>query len=503
MHKALPKETLKGGHEEVSSFVKGVRPSCGLTVSCAKAPAFYLDPRKQDSSSPDVNQWIKKMLRQGVLEEVEQKDVKWLTKHMAVPKKDTSEPRIVGHFGALNKVTEQVLAKSQDPLKIARRAAQFEWKAKLDLTKGFYTLEVDPTTRPWLCLTAKGRFFAYRRMPMGISAGPAFFSRYGDYIKTLLPTDMLPHLEVYQDDFIVFGNDKSEVARIVKTLKRILEEDGATVNEAKSFLKPQRMVPILGYAVARTVEVPKEKILATASFIKAILEKPLATKNDRAKILGKLQYLAQRDPKVSQALQPAYAIMSALPDQTTEAVVTEVEKAAFDAALRHIRHPEEGGTDDEGMPPVTVFSDASDTHYCVKVGKKTHVWAHKIAAQSSTYKEIAAVVKASKELHDWPARTTWFLDNQAAVAILNARKSRSSSCSRLLDHLRPFLDAHVVNFQFVTGKNNPADHGSRRTSLTSAQALKKATYAEAARHGRAKAKKQLNSKIAAKLVQSA
>lgn len=467
------------------------RPTCQIDLKCSDVSSVHLDPKRLDSI--EVQDWALAMEKKGVLQRVKPSEVKWLTRHMAVPKKGTEEKRVVGCFGPLNAVSQQVSAKSQDPWRIAQQAAKFAFKTKIDLTKGFYVIDVDKQSRPYLGLKCGKLYFMYKRMPMGISSGPAVFSKYGDFIKSKLPPAIAANLFVYQDDFILCHNDPEKLKKATKMLISTLKKDGATINLAKSILHPVRSLPILGYDVSTEVRVPTIKIQEAKAFFERLRLQGQVSKKERAQILGKIQFLGQRNPALAPIVAPLYAIMNTIRDWTESLPLTQLEVNKYSETFSFLQNPSKSSSTSVQEPETTVFSDASNKAYCIKVGSKKHVFAHKIGTESSCYKEVAAVARAFKEIRAMPKNIVWYLDNSAAVQVLLKQKSRSPRVQKLLDFLSPHLQKRKILFQFIAGKDNPADSGTR-ADLSEAQAKAKATYAEVARKGRSEAMRVSNAR---------
>lgn len=138
-----------------------------------------------------------------------------------------------------------------------------------------------------------------------------------------------------------------------------------------------------------------------------------------------------------------------------------------------------------GLQATTVFSDASNSSLCILVDKKRHVFKHSIpASASSAYKEGAAIVKGLETI-DLPDNCIWYNDNAATVTAFSKGYSPSKELNGLIQEVLPILKKKHIEFRFISGANNPADHGSR-PDLSAAQAKAKATYAEVARRTRSK-----------------
>lgn len=432
---------------------------------------------REESRGKAISDWVKKMQRLNVLKEVQKCDVKFFTHHFAVAKKDSNEPRIVGNFQRLNQVTKAKQAQSVDPYSIATWLAKFQFKTKTDLSRGFYAIEVEAAAQKYLGILHNKRYFVYQKMPMGVKNAPAVFSNYGTYIINKIKKEDQKHIRVMQDDFFVGADDFSECVRITAQLRQVLTADGATVNVGKSSNTPVRDVRCLGYNVSDSVNAVPEKMEALERLVSVMSVGSPATKRGRARILGKLNFLANRDTVVRDILQPCYHILNAIPDWGASTPITQTELTAFASAIRQIKNPQ---LTSPTYPTQVVFSDASNTFLSCKVGRKIHVWKHKIKKEkSSTYKEVAAVVKAV-EMLELPKGVLWYVDNSVAVQILNKLASKATDIQDIINPAKERIKNLNVTFAHISGSQNPADAPSR-LNMSVQQARKKALAAEDSR----------------------
>lgn len=101
----------------------------------------------------------------------------------------------------------------------------------------------------------------------------------------------------------------------------------------------------------------------------------------------------------------------------------------------------------------TIFSDASNTAFCVIIDGKQHTLHHNITDASSILLELSAV-SYGVDLLQLSARSRWFLDNQAAV-----RRSKEPELDLVVRTIykKNIEKNHHIEFLFIAGKDNPAD----------------------------------------------
>lgn len=153
-----------------------------------------------------VTKWINSMKEAGFITEANIEDIAVFTKHRAVDKKGTAEKRFVGNFIPLNEMTAKISGLKVDGFKLAHKLAGFPWKAKIDLSAGFYTVRAAHSAKKYLGIYHKGHAYVYQRMPMGPRNSPAVFSY---FLPSLFEQTLVPgwqeYVTIYQDDILIGG----------------------------------------------------------------------------------------------------------------------------------------------------------------------------------------------------------------------------------------------------------------------------------------------------------
>ena len=99
---------------------------------------------------------------------------------------------------------------------LLERVARHSYYYFLDGYSGYNQIEVDPQDQEKTTFPYPFETFAYRRMPFGLCNAPATFRRcmlsiFGDMVEKIL--------EVFMDDFSIFGNDFDDC---LENLKKVL-----------------------------------------------------------------------------------------------------------------------------------------------------------------------------------------------------------------------------------------------------------------------------------------
>ncbi|KAJ9541560.1 hypothetical protein OSB04_028066 [Centaurea solstitialis] len=137
------------------------------------------------------------------------------------------------------------------------RLAGNEYYCFLDGFSGYFQIPIDPEDQEKTTFTCPFGTFAYRRMPFGLCNAPATFQR----CMTAIFQDMIEDcMEVFMDDFSVFGNSFDD---FLNSLDRVLarcEESHLVLNWEKCHFMVREGI-VLGHKISKDgLEVDKAKI---------------------------------------------------------------------------------------------------------------------------------------------------------------------------------------------------------------------------------------------------
>ncbi|GJU49554.1 reverse transcriptase domain-containing protein [Tanacetum coccineum] len=132
-----------------------------------------------------------------------------------------------------------------------------EYYCFLDGFSGYFQIPLAPEDQEKTTFTCPYRTFAYRRMPFGLCNAPAIFQRF----ITAIFHDMCKYfMEVFMDDFSVFGNSfDSPLNNLSKMLARF-EETNLVLNWEKCHFMVKEGI-VLGHKISKAgIEVDKAKV---------------------------------------------------------------------------------------------------------------------------------------------------------------------------------------------------------------------------------------------------
>jgi len=110
---------------------------------------------------------------------------------------------------------------------MVERLAGHEYYCFLDGYSGYNQVPVDPEDQEKTTFTCPFGTFAYRRMPFGLCNAPATFQR----CMIIIFSDVVePFLEVFMDDFSVFGSSFEECLHHLTLVLESCKEKNLVLN---------------------------------------------------------------------------------------------------------------------------------------------------------------------------------------------------------------------------------------------------------------------------------
>ncbi|GKD25234.1 reverse transcriptase domain-containing protein [Tanacetum coccineum] len=137
------------------------------------------------------------------------------------------------------------------------RLAGNDYYCFLDGFSGYFQIPIDPKDQEKTTFTCPYGTFAYRRMPFGLCNAPGTFQR----CMMAIFHDMIEKtMEVFMDDFSVFGNSfENCLSRVDKMLQRC-EDTNLCLNWEKSHFMVKEGI-VLGHKISKNgIEVDKAKV---------------------------------------------------------------------------------------------------------------------------------------------------------------------------------------------------------------------------------------------------
>ena len=196
-----------------------------------------------EKSTSEMNRFLKDAEEKGILEKGE---TRCRSAAFMVARADPNAPqRMVIDFRKFNNMTVPKDANLPRTDQLPNHACRGEYMSKLDLTKGFYHIDVAPRSRELLGIATHPGGYRFRKLPMGFINSPGIFSMATNFVVGLANhwynkdreargLDEIPeNYLVYIDDILLVNDDPEEHKRAVYYLTYYMARFHLTTNLAK------------------------------------------------------------------------------------------------------------------------------------------------------------------------------------------------------------------------------------------------------------------------------
>ena len=261
-------------------------------VELVEGATMFFAPQYQlsEKSAEEQARFLKDAEDKGILEKGE---TVCQSSSFMVARPDPNAPqRMVVDFRTLNKKTIPKDASLPRTDQLPNHASRGGIMSKLDLTKGFYHVDVDEESRPLLGIATDPGGYRFRKLPMGWINSPGVFSMSSgfvvglanywynqDRIRRNLP-EIPQNFLVYIDDILLVNDDEEEHKRAIYYLVYYMARFHLTTNLKKCELGKDSM-KFLGKWISR------HKVHCAYKHIEAIQKMPLPmTVREMRKFLG-------------------------------------------------------------------------------------------------------------------------------------------------------------------------------------------------------------------------
>ncbi|KAK1607928.1 hypothetical protein QYE76_031601 [Lolium multiflorum] len=459
--------------------LKGISPSIcqhAINMEDDAKPVVEHQRRLIPKMKEVVRNEVLKLLEAGIIYPIA--DSRWVSPVHCVPKKggmtvvpnDNDEliPQrvVVGYrmcidFQKVNKVTK----KDHYPLpfidQMLERLSKNTHFCFLDGYSGFSQIAVKAKDQEKTTFTCPYGTYAYRRMPFGLCNAPATFQR---CMSAIFHGFCESIVEVFMDDFSVYGNSFDNCLRNLDKVLQRCEETNLVLNWEKCHFMVNEGI-VLGHKISeRGIEVDRAKVEAIEK-----MPYPRDVKGIRS-VLGHAGFYRRFIKDFSKISKP----LTNLLQKDVPFVFDDDCKEAFETLKKALTTAPVVEPPDWNLP-FEIMCDASDFAVGAVLGqrvdKKLNVihYASKTldAAQrnyATTEKELLAVVFACDKFRSYivDSKVTIHTDH-AAIRYLMTKKDAKPRLIRWVLLLQEF-DLHIIDRK---GVDNPvADNLSRLENIT-------------------------------------
>ena len=165
---------------------------------------------------------------------------------------------------------------------------------KIDISRAFRHLRIDPGDIDLLGLKHKGQFFVDLSLPSGFRLGSIFFQKISDSIRYIMKNKGYPHLLNYIDD-LCYCDLPSKIDSAFQCLLELLQDLGLDIS-SKKLTPPSTKVVCLGILFdteAKTISIPQDKLQIIMDTCSSWTGRTSYSKTELQSLLGSLLYISK------------------------------------------------------------------------------------------------------------------------------------------------------------------------------------------------------------------
>ena len=361
---------------------------------------------------------------------------------------------------------------------VLARLGRGSFMSKVDIRSAYRTVPVHPEDRWLLGMEWDGQLFVDTVLPFGLRSAPKIFSAVADAAEWIARAGGVRILYHYLDDFVLLSKAE-EAAEQLNLFLGLLLDLGMPVAPEK-LEGPGPVVTFLGIEIdtlTMELRLPEKKLVELGREVREWLGRKSCRKKELQSLAGKLQHACKVVRPGRTFLRRVFALLSGARKGYHHIRLNQEfqsDIAWWDAFLEGWN-----GTSmladgpDEELVTVDVYTDASGSFGCGAFWKHNWLqfrWLGEWGGRNITLKEILPVVLACAIWgQEWKGTTVVaHVDNQGAVAVLNAGYSKEGQIMHLMRCL--FFITTWCQFRlravYILGRMNQAADAISRDDLT-------------------------------------
>ena len=165
-----------------------------------------------------------------------------------------------------------------------------DFMVKIDLKDAYFTVPVWKNHQKFLRFVWKETMYEFACLPFGLASAPRVFTKLMKPVVGLL-RQLGIRLIVYLDDMLIMAQSQDVALQHASTALDLLQGLGFMINYMKSVLVPSTQMEFLGFVVdslTLSLALPRDKIRKVRKECQTLLDSPLVTVRQLAKLLGHL-----------------------------------------------------------------------------------------------------------------------------------------------------------------------------------------------------------------------
>lgn len=248
----------------------------------------------------EMNKHLEGMEKAGIIEETRE-NLLWNSRVFLVPKPNQKGKfRFVADFRALNQQCLPSQYQLPNINHVADRIGGAKWYSTFDLSKSFYQVKYDDSSRMLTAFTANNKRYIFNRMVMGHLTSSSQFANMMDRLLANIPLDQLCY---FLDDLCLASNCvKTHLDRLEIVLDKLLSSNMKLMPDKCEFLKKE--VKFVGLTISQSgIRINEDRIKAVKELA------PPRSLKEAQQVMGFLSYNRKFVRKFAELAKPIYSLI--------------------------------------------------------------------------------------------------------------------------------------------------------------------------------------------------
>lgn len=400
------------------------------------------------------DQALKEFLREGTAKRwIEKTSAACTSDILFVPKKN-GKLRPCINYKPLNRHARKRVYAPPPQASYQQRILQATYYSRLDIKDAYYHLQILPEHRWKTAFRCKYGTYRYNVMPFGLASAPFEFQK---YIETVLQQQLGVNVIIHIDDVLIFTDTMEEHIVALRQVESALKTAHLEINEEKSERKKTEIL-FCGYRYARHSVTSEVSDSTVASW------KQPRTKRELQEFMGFCNWHRDGIRGFAHLAGPLYELLA----KGVAYEWTAKRESAFQALKAGLLASTERHMWNPGMA-VKIYCDASlygIGAIMTQNNKTVGICSRSLSPAEKNYdtrqRELLAVVYAVTKWYD-------LLEGHQSITICTDHKNlasdlKPSSTNRRINRWIILLGQLELTWQWIPGKDNPADAPSRLVS---------------------------------------
>lgn len=207
--------------------------------------------------------------------------------------------RLCSNTRTLNKLVKKMKIKMEGITELRQRIQKDEWVLKIDISKFYWAMALNPSSRKFFRFRIRGRLYQWRVLPFGYVNSMQIMKRLTDTIQAKLETWGIGSAIWVDDILLLLGTNPEEARSKAQKAVKLLETLGFIINREKTSETITKTFSYRGFdwnTNTFKITVPQSRL----SEIRRQARKTQASTSPRALacLIGKIRYAAQADNRI-------------------------------------------------------------------------------------------------------------------------------------------------------------------------------------------------------------